>query len=387
MVRRLIPLAVVLGLFTTACGSTASSDPRTVSEPFAALWNAISPQMWRSAGNDTFEVFICRVPADSTAAVYAGLPDRRTFTAADIVRALGDDIGAYFASISTDRYHPTFVAGGVIAMSRTDTPERCARAALKASKPASRAVLLVANAEHGATQPGGMGSPGVGCPGDAANACPAAQSQRWAYVGAVDFAPDRIARPPLDLIEHEIGHTLGWVHSGTAEGTGVEGTYDSALDVMSNSSAARAADPSRRDAPDTLAIDRLISGWIGLDRTITVTGEADVHLTPSNTRTTDKEGRSVTGDFVLILPAGRSAFVTVEALSNTGYDSHLPDAGVAVHTVTSKRGEIYRVVPEFGSPPFDHLLGDGQRVEANGWTIAVSRGSDGHFSVHVRRQQ
>jgi hypothetical protein len=343
--------------------------------------------MWRSSGNDTFEVFICRVPADSTAAVYAGLPDRRTFTAADIVTALGDDVGAYFASLSTNRYRPTFVAGGDVAMSRTDTPEACAREALKKSSPSARAVLLVANAEHGAAQPGGMGSAGVGCPTASNDGCSAAQSQRWAYVGAVDFAPDRIAHPPLDLVEHEIGHTLGWVHSGSAEGTGVEGTYDSALDVMSNSAAGRAADPARRDAPDTLAIDRLISGWIGLDRTITVTGEADVHLTPSNTPTTDKEGRSVTGDFLLILPAGRTAFVTVEALSNTGYDAHLPDAGVAVHTVTTKRGEIFRVVPEFAAPPFDHLLGDGARVEAGGWTVAVTRDSNGHFSVHVRRQQ
>jgi hypothetical protein len=167
----------------------------------------------------------------------------------------------------------------------------------------------------------------------------------------------------------------------------VEGTYDSALDVMSDSAAPRATDPARRDGPDTLAIDRLISGWIGLDRTITVTSEADVHLTPSNTPTTDKEGRSVTGDFLLILPAGRSAFVTVEALSNTGYDAHLPDAGVAVHTVTTKRGEIFRVVPEFGAPPFDHLLSDGARVEAGGWAIAVTRDNNGHFSVHVRRQQ
>ena len=204
---------------------------------------------------------------------------------------------------------------------------------------------------------------------------------------SVDFAPDRIAHPPLDLIEHEIGHTIGWVHSGTAEGAGVEGVYDSALDVMSNSAAPRSVDPSRRDAPDTLAIDRLISGWIGLDRTITITGEADVHLTPSNTRTTDSEGRSVTGDFVLILPAGRSAFVTVEALSNTGFDAHLPASGVAVHTVTTKRGEIFRVIPEFGAPPFDQLLGDGARVEANGWTIALTSNADGSFSVHVRRQQ
>ena len=112
MLRRLLPLAVAVGLVVAGCGSTASSDPRTVSEPFAALWNAIVPQMWRSAGNDTFEVFVCRVPADSTAPVYSGLPARRSFTAADIVTALGNDVGNYFAAISTDRYHPTFVAGG-----------------------------------------------------------------------------------------------------------------------------------------------------------------------------------------------------------------------------------------------------------------------------------
>lgn len=384
--RALLALAGLL-IAGTGCGSSAAADPLKVSEPFAALWSAVQPDTWRSTGIDTFQVFVCRVPAATSVPLYGGLPDRRTFTAADVVTALGNDVGDYFHSISSGAYRPEFEAGGDITMSATDTPERCARAAIAKAAPSARAVLLVADAEHAARQPGGLGSAGVPCPEGTSGGCPVAQSQRWAYVGAADFAPNRIARPPLDLIEHEIGHTLGWVHSGSAAATSAEGVYDSALDLMSNSAAPRATDPTRRDGPDTLAIDRLVAGWLRLDRVVAVTNEGDVRLTPSNSRTVDQNGEPITGHFVVLLPVDRSDFLTVEWLDNGGYNSHLPAGGVAVHSVSSKRGELYRVVPQFGAPPFDRLLQDGDRVVTRGWTIAVSKLADGSYQVHVRRQQ
>src|SRR4029077_10753024 len=67
-------------------------------------------------------------------------------------------------------------------------------------------------------------------------------------------------QPPMDLIEHEIGHALGWPHSGYDASSNEPNR--SALDVMSNSAAPRAVNPARRDAPDTLAVNRLAAGWL-----------------------------------------------------------------------------------------------------------------------------
>ena len=51
----------------------------------------------------------------------------------------------------------------------------------------------------------------------------------------------------MDLIEHEIGHALGWPHSGYDESA--PNPTQSALDVMSNSAAPRDVHPDRRDGP------------------------------------------------------------------------------------------------------------------------------------------
>src|SRR4029079_14252654 len=106
-------------------------------------------------------------------------------------------------------------------------------------------------------RPGGFGNPGAEY---AKPPCPATTTQRSAYVGASDFSPDWGDRPPMDLIEHEIGHALGWPHSGYDASLPVP--EQSALDVMSNSAAPRDVLPDRRDAPDTLAIDRFSAGWL-----------------------------------------------------------------------------------------------------------------------------
>ena len=129
----------------------------------------------------------------------------------------------------------------------------CVDGALDRSSADADTVLAVADAEHAADQPGGWGRPGTWptCDGT----CPASTTLRAAYVGASDFHPDWGPVPLLDLIEHELGHTLGLPHSGSPASGGDQ--YLSALDVMSNSAAPRDVDPARRDAPDTIAVDRL----------------------------------------------------------------------------------------------------------------------------------
>jgi hypothetical protein len=360
-------LGIVMGLGILAVtGLVAACDPAPRSNAFDRMVAAAATGAWRSQGEDRFEVWICHVPADTTAAIYGGLPLRRTLTPAGVVQLVNAAVGPYFEAISHGRYHPVFVAGGEVTMAAGDLPRACVDRAIAGAAADTRAVLAVADAEHAPDQLGGFGDAGVP---DAA-AGPVRVTHRAAYIGAADFNPSWGASPPMDLVEHEVGHTLGWVHSGTAPGTPEQ--YLSALDVMSDSAAPRTVDPTSRDAPDTLALDRIISGWLSpSDTTVARRGATStVRLAPST-------GRS--GTRLLVLPVGDSAFLTVERLVPTGHDAHLPHEGVAVHRVDVQGAAMTAVTPRVGSAPFTDLLQTGGHLTTDGWVIVV--GADGAVTV------
>src|SRR4029079_9437611 len=151
-------------------------------------------------------------------------------------------------------------------------------------------------------RPGGFGNPGAVC---AKPPCAATATRRSAYVGASDFSPDWGDRPPMDLIEHEIGHAIGWPHSGYDQSLPVP--EQSALDVMSNSAAPRDVLPDRRDAPDTLAINRLSAGWFPVSAVAVVRAEGStVTLAASN---------STSGTRLAVIPLDDRRFITVELLT------------------------------------------------------------------------
>jgi hypothetical protein len=208
-----------------------------------------------ASGDDRIEVWICNVPDDTTYAWYQGLAFRLTITPAQAADALQRHVTEYFRAISSGRYSPQFIAGGAVAMRPTDTPNDCVDRALDASAQSTNAVFAIADAEHRAEVSGGWGRSGSSC--SKLDGCPASDTRRAAYIGASDFHPDWGDVPAIDLSEHEVGHMIGWSHSGSAEGGG----HDSGLDVMSNSAAPRDVDATRRHAPDTLAINRILAGW------------------------------------------------------------------------------------------------------------------------------
>ena len=232
--------------------------------------------------------------------------------------------------------------------------------ALAASTTAADVVLAIADAEQAEGQPGGYGNGGT-CP--AAPPCPAATSRRYAYVGASDFHPEWGDRPPLDLVEHELGHTLGLVHSGY-DPTAAQ-PYTSVLDVMSNSAAPRDTQPGRRDAPGTLAIQRVIAGWFDL---------AALEVAPeSGTTVTLAPSAGTEGVRVLVLPVDDLSFLTVELLPATGLDAHLPHGGgVAVHLVALGADGI-AITPLAGAPA-DSLLAEGATWRGYGWRVSVAAG-------------
>ncbi|MEP7047232.1 MAG: hypothetical protein ABI949_11150 [Ilumatobacteraceae bacterium] len=343
-------------LILVSCSRTAVTLPAAVQ----AVVDVGEQNRWMTNGTDPWEVFVCHVPADAGSVAYAGLPLRLPLKPATVAAILDAKVSAYFDTLSNGAYHAHFAPAGEVTIAAADQPQACVDMAIAASSPNAHGVLVVADAEHNATQPGGFGNAGSPC---IKAPCPASITRRSVYVGAADFGPQWGDQPPMDLVEHELGHALGWPHSGY-DASQVE-PHRSALDVMSNSAAPRDVNPERRDAPDTLAINRLSAGWLPLSavRVVPPTGDT-VTLSPSN-------GRAGTRLAVITLDDHR--FITIELLVAEGFDDHLRNSGVAVHLIDG--GDTTRTqTPLVGLAPYDDLVTPGETFTSNGWSIAIADG-------------
>ncbi|MCX6520107.1 MAG: hypothetical protein NTZ21_05550 [Actinobacteria bacterium] len=317
--------------------------------------------------DDLVEVWVCRVPVTTTAPLYGDLPLRQPLDPAVIVEQIGSRVADYWRTVSGGRYELSFAVGGVVDLTDDEDDADCLAHALDRSGPTATVVLAVADAEHADGQVGGRGSQGnaPNCDG-----CAAAATRRGASIGASDFHPDWGPIPLLDLIEHELGHTLGLPHSG--DGTSADEAYTSDLDVMSNSAAPRTVDPARRDGPSTLAINLLDLGWLDVDDVVALDradgDEVEVELAPV---TADDD---VEGARLVVLAVDEHRVLTVEYRTPTGFDDHLPESGIAVHLVDDADGtaiERSQTPVHAARPPFTDLLGPGGSLTTNGWTIDV----------------
>lgn len=313
-----------------------------------------------TGGDDPWEVFVCHVPSDSQSPVYAGLPLRLASTPQDLATVLDREVSAYFDELSHGTYRPRFSAGGEVTIAANDEPQACVDNALAASSANAHGVIVIADAEHNAGVRGGFANPGRTC---SAPPCSAATTGRSGYVGAADFSAQWGDEPPMDLVEHEIGHGLGWPHSGYDE-SAPEPTL-SALDVMSNSAAPRDVHPGRRDASATLGINLLAAGWLPPSAvTVVPAAGATVTLSPSG---------GTSGTRLAVVELTSNSFITVELLSADGFGDHLPATGVAVHLIEGS-DSTRRQTPLVGEPPYDDLVTPGETVVSNGWRITVESG-------------
>ena len=324
------------------------------------------------------EAWVCRVPSATTSPWYAGLPVRREISPDWFAERVSERVPAYVDEISDGHLRLEIVAGGELTLGPDEGAEGCIESVVARTADTTRAVVVVADAEHVAGQPGGLG-------GERARSTTDSRGVAYAYVGAADVAPSWGDDPPMDLVEHEFGHALGWRHSGSTVDA-----YDSALDVMSDSAAPRRTDPTRRDAPWPIAAHLLASGWLAAGEVMLVEpvrgGSTSTTLAPLSAN----GGRRA---IVLPLPSRNDAVLTVEYREPVGYDSHLLSSGIAVHRVEFSAepaatrpaadsldwGMISSIVPLTGSAPFTDLLGSGDSLVVDGWTITA--GADGQVIV------
>lgn len=362
MRRALLARAAILAASTAPLLVSCDADVRqpTAFDLSVRSW---ASGTWRANGTMRVGVWVCHVPPGSTNELYGGLPLRRALTPDGVAAAVSRRVPDWFRRISGGRLDVRVTAGGEVTLSETGGTDECVTRALSEAGDVD-VVLAVADAEHAPGQQGGFGSGGEA----GAAAGPASRTRRWAYIGASDFNPDWGDDPPMDLVEHELGHTLGWVHSGMDEGP--PAVYSSPLDVMSDSAAPRRVDPARRDAPDTLAIDRVIAGWLPADRIAQATTRArTVTLTPAS---------AADGTALLVLETGDVSFLTVELLVAEGDDAHLPHDGVVVHRVAWAGATDLTVDPVLVAG--DALMVPGTHVDVDGWSIEVGD----HWVVSAR---
>jgi hypothetical protein len=367
-------------------------------DPDAALALLAGSPSPYAIGADRWELWVCRVPVDTTAALFADDPWRLDTDAAALAVIVDDGVARWWSQRSHGLYRPIVTAGGTVTVATDGDDQDCVASAIANSSSETNGVIVVATAAHGPGVPGGWGRPGA-C---AAPCVPTtvSESGRAVYVGATDFHPSWGDRPPLDLLQHEMGHALDLPHSattttddtgnatvvdGTADGTdGVDGgdvVYESAIDVMSDSAAPRSIDPDRRDGADTLGANRVALGWLPLTDVVVVARREDsteqqVILAPSSSPDP--------GPRLALVPLDATRLLTIELRVHAGPDAHIDDPGISVHlvdqsprpdeagcTATACTGQHRVQRPLVGAPPYLDLLTAGEQIEVEGWRIRV----------------
>ena len=316
--------AVVLTVATmTGCGREQQVTGNFDSEAVNAMMQTESQFGDIALGSDPWEVVVCQIPQDTPDPIFDPNAVRLNLSSGDIVAEL-DPVIAYFSRWSHGQYQPNFTAVDGVSISAEEKSDLCVERALDQASPTTRGVMVIANAQHSETAVGGWGRPGSPCEKN----CSAKSTRRAVYIGAADFMPFWTGNPPLDLVEHEMGHALDWPHSSTSVDNFGNGVYDSDIDVMSNSAAPRDFNADMRNAPGPLGINLYLSQWMK---------DGHVALLEFGTRSFDlvasDTDSAVDGLRLVLLQLNDSTIVSVELLHASGDNQHLLHDRVAIHHI------------------------------------------------------
>ncbi len=339
-------------------------------------------------GTDKIGVYVCTWPGAS------GTVDLAAATA-----VLNGAVKDYFVSISGGRYTPSFTARKTVTISGDNEFDCEAAIAASPSVTTDNAIMGVLNNKNN----GGVATSGQFCalPCSGGNEAPSTYpaNQRWAIVdGGSLSTPDFVFpfdEPHLTTAVHEVGHTLGWPHSYSAE---TFNQYDNPIDVMS----ANATEDfvGRTDTPyATVAWNRYRAGWIDTSDVLVYTGGVkNVTLAPAG----------VAGLQMIVLPTeGEWSFITLDARRSLGVDG-IPDAfeGVSAHyaeqvCLDPLSGQVVlcwgTAAGLFSYPPspdaIDHVVTPGETLSidldqgepaiADGSIVKILSGSDAGYVVRL----
>ncbi len=187
-----------------------------------------------SLGTDVFEVWEC--------------PDAGplSMTASQFVADAEANVSPYFAWLSSGRYYPTFIVGGVVPSA--SSWEECSDHATANATGSASGALFLRNTK------GGFAGPGVTCTKDP-SACPTTypENSREGFIG--------INAVVWTTLSHEMGHMLSWPHSSTKVSNSND--YDNAIDLMSGNYGIWSSGFGTYPEPyATIGINRYGAGWV-----------------------------------------------------------------------------------------------------------------------------
>jgi hypothetical protein len=126
------------------------------------------------------------------------------------------------------------------------------------------------------------------------------------------------------------------------------------IDVMSDSAAPRDAEPSSRNAPGALAVNRFLAGWLDDDDVVDLSAGGEHSIVGGD--------GDVSGPRLATVDLTMDMFLTVEVVTPGVDNVHISSAGVAVHVIDFSDG-VCELPPCVGTARRQGLLVDTRRSD------------------------